>query len=98
MARYIFRFRGHTDGNGYSDEFTPVDALSNAIKVTDADAMVIDKASTKMALVEADTSTVAELRRTLPDWIITPEHSVPLPDTRKKAKGDLAGAGLNADK
>ena len=90
MARYVFRFRDHTEGgdgsNGYTtDPHTPEDELTQAIKHTDA--LVVDKASGKMMLVEADASAVAELRRTLPDWSITPESSVPLPDTRKKVRG-----------
>lgn len=91
MARYIFRFRGHTEGdgngssNGYgSDPRTSEDELTQAIK--HADAKVVDKSSSKMMLVEADAMAVAELRLSLPDWIITPEHSVHLPDARKKIK------------
>jgi|GEM_PF-3957499 len=83
--RYIFRFHPSQDTHAHCNGCTPEEELTQAIKETEA--TVIDKASNQMMLVEADASDVAELRQSLPNWIITPERSVPLPDTRKKVNG-----------
>lgn len=50
-----------------------------------SDAVVVD-ASPRMLLVESDHAPLHALVESLPDWVMAPEQSLPLPDTRKRAE------------
>jgi len=47
---------------------------------------VIDQAQ-RMLLVEGPRDDLEKATRALDDWVLSPEYSVPVPDTRKKIKG-----------
>jgi hypothetical protein len=44
---------------------------------------VVDESAAKMLLIEGDEELVVGLAETLPDWVVAPEQTFPVPDTRK---------------
>lgn len=51
-----------------------------------AGAEVVDE-SPRMLVVEADPGSLAGLVEDLGDWIVAPDHSYPVPDTRQAIEG-----------
>ena len=50
---------------------------------------VLDTAD-RMLLVQSSPDTADELARLLPDWLVTPEKTVPLPDARPRPRSGPA--------
>lgn len=50
-----------------------------------ADAVVVES-SARMLLVESEPEALRELVDELPDWVMGPEQTYTVPDTRKKPK------------
>lgn len=73
-SRFVLRYRG----SGAKPE-------GDMARLSDiSDAVVVD-ASARMLLVESDPAPLQALVDSLPDWVMAPEQSLPLPDTRKRA-------------
>jgi hypothetical protein len=75
MGRFIMRFKG---------QGKMPDADVSRIRAEQG--VKIDSTSARMLLVQASPQTIARLAETLPDWICTPEQTVPLPDPRPKLR------------
>lgn len=75
MERYILRFEGA--GEKPADDLKKIRAVPKL--------KVVDDAS-RMLLVEAPGESVAKLVDTLPQWSLTKEIFVPLPDPRPKVR------------
>ena len=69
---YILRFTG--SGAKPADQVQRVKKMPGVV--------VLDE-SPRMLLIESSDTALAELSKSLPDWNVTPESYVPLPDTRK---------------
>ena len=52
-----------------------------------ADVKLLDASSPRMLLVEGARQAVAALAETLPDWIVSEERTVKLPDPRPQVRG-----------
>jgi hypothetical protein len=73
--RFILRYRGQ--GPGPDDDVARVRELE--------DAVVVDT-SPRMLLVESEPKPLRELVDALPDWVMGPERTYAVPDTRKKVQ------------
>ena len=73
MERFILRFEG--DGDKPAGDVERIRALPNTKIIDD---------SSRMLLVEAPGAKVAELIEALPQWSLSREHFVPVPDVRPK--------------
>lgn len=49
------------------------------------DTVVVDS-SARMLVVEADPKVIGELAEALPDWIVAPEMTYEVPDTRQRVE------------
>ena len=72
--RYVLRYRG-----AGSKPAADVQAARHLAGIT-----VVDESAPKMLLVECDEGMAAGLAETLPDWVIAPERTFDVPDTRKR--------------
>jgi hypothetical protein len=75
-GRFILRYRG--DGAKPEADVARVHGL--------ADAVVVDDSSPKMLVVESDPDRIAALVDDLPDWVVAPDRSYAVPDTRQKVE------------
>lgn len=75
MSRFILRYRGA--GAKPAEDVDRIRALPNA-KVLDG--------SPRMLLVEAPEADMRALVDSLPDWVMTEERMIPLPDPRPKLR------------
>ena len=75
MSRFILRFKGH--------DALPASDLARI--ESEPDVTVVDRSS-RMLLVEATDQTIRRLGEVLSEWTVTPERTVPLPDTRRKIR------------
>lgn len=75
-ARYILRYRG--EGAPPEADVARVHGLS--------DTVVVDS-TPKMLLVESDPQHLQPLVDGLPDWVMAPDQSYAVPDTRKQVEG-----------
>jgi hypothetical protein len=75
MNRFILRFKGR--------EAIPASDLARI--ESEPDVTVVDR-SPRMLLIEAADHTVHKLTKALSEWTITPERTIPLPDTRRKIR------------
>jgi hypothetical protein len=73
MSRFVFRFKGR--------EAMPAPDLARIESETNL--TVVDRSS-RMLLVEAEEQTVHRLAEALSEWTVSPERTIPLPDTRRK--------------
>ena len=73
--RFILRYRG--EGAGPEDDVARVREID--------DAVVVDS-SPRMLLVESEPEPLRELVDALPDWVMGPERTYAVPDTRKKVE------------
>jgi hypothetical protein len=71
--RFVLRYRGEGD--------TPEADVARVRQLTDA--VVVDSSS-RMLLVESDAEPLGALVDDLPDWVMSPDRSYEVPDTRKK--------------
>ncbi len=76
MERFILRFEGN--GNRPVDDLERIRTLPN-LKVVDD--------SSRMVLVEAPQEVVTKLAESLPEWSLSRERFVPVPDVRPRLKG-----------
>jgi len=74
--RFVLRYRG--DGAKPAADVERVRAL--------ADASVVDDSSSRMLLVESDQQPLRDLVEALPDWVMAPEQSFAVPDTRERVE------------
>jgi len=51
------------------------------------DVKLLDESSPRMLLVEGARQAVASLAETLPDWVVSEERAVKLPDPRPQVRG-----------
>jgi len=75
-ARFVLRYRG--EGAKPEADVRRVRAL--------ADTVVVDDSSPRMLLVEAHDGPLRDLLGSLPDWLMAPEQTYAVPDTRKKVE------------
>jgi hypothetical protein len=71
--RYVLRYRGPG-----AKPAADVDSVRRRPGVTD-----VDESGAKMLMVECDEAVAAELAENLPDWVMGPEQTYTVPDTRK---------------
>jgi len=74
-TRFVLRYRG--EGPAPAADVARVAQLPTAV--------VVDS-SARMLLVESDPGELQDLVDGLPDWVMAPEQSFAVPDTRKKAE------------
>ena len=72
--RYVLRYRG-TGPKPAAD----VESARRLAGIT-----VVDESAAKMLLVECDEAEAAGLAEALPNWVIAPERTFDVPDTRKR--------------
>jgi len=75
--RFVLRFRGEGD--------TPGADLDQVRRLPGA--RVVDESSPRMVLVEAPEEPLRVLVEGLAGWVLAPERSFPLPDTRQRIEG-----------
>jgi len=78
-TRFVLRYRG--EGAKPDADVARVRKL--------ADVVVLDSSS-RMLLVESEPEALRELVDGLPDWVMGPEQTYAVPDTRKMPKGPPA--------
>ncbi|HET7489667.1 MAG TPA: hypothetical protein VFJ85_17195 [Acidimicrobiales bacterium] len=76
MARFVLRYRG--DGSP---------PAADVAAVRDEPGVVVVESSGRMVLVEAEPGTVEGLRARLAEWLVAPEQTYQVPDTRRKVEG-----------
>lgn len=74
-ARFILRYRG--DGSKPAADVDQVRRLPGTVVVND---------SSRMLLVESDPEPLRRLVESLPQWVMAPEQTYAVPDTRKKVE------------
>jgi hypothetical protein len=74
-ARFVLRYRG----SGATPD-------ADVARVADLPSTVVVDATRRMLLVESDPEALRALVDSLPDWVMAPERSTPLPDTRRQAQ------------
>ena len=74
MKRFILRYRGA--GAAHPNDIGKIRALP--------DTTVVDDSSPRMLLVEAPEHTLRAAVSEMPNWIMSPEQSIELPDPRPK--------------
>jgi len=76
VKRHVLRFRGA--GAKPPEDVARIRALPKL--------KVLDDASGRMMLVEAPEDELTELMRSLPQWVLSEERRIPLPDPRQKVR------------
>ena len=76
MDRFILRFRGSSPRP--AEDIQRIRSLRRL--------KVIDDSSPRMLLVEAPETELKKLVDSMPDWIISQEKMIPLPDPRPKLR------------
>ncbi len=76
MNRFILRFRG--SGPKPVEDIERIRALRGTV--------VLDDSSPRMLLVEAPQAELKALIDALPNWSMTPERMIPVPDPRPKLR------------
>lgn len=75
IDRFVLRYRGAGP---------PPEA--DVARVSQLPSAVVVEALPKMLLVESDPDELQGLVDSLPDWVMAPERSYPIPDTRRRAR------------
>ncbi len=73
-TRFVLRYRGQGP--------KPDADVAKVRELTDA--VVLDDSSSRMLLVESDPEPLRDLLDALPDWVMGPDMTYEVPDTRKK--------------
>ncbi len=60
---------------------------ADVARVRELGATVVDDASPRMLLVESDDEPLRALVDSMPDWVMAPEQTIALPNTRKSVEG-----------
>jgi hypothetical protein len=76
MNRFILRYQG--EGPKPAEDVNRIRSLQN-IKV-------LDESSPRMLLVEAPGARLKALVESMPEWVLTPQRMIPLPDPRPKPR------------
>lgn len=80
MARFVLRWRG---------EGPPPEA--DVATVRDEPGVTVVETAGRMLLVEADAAPMEALGARLPGWLVAPERTYEVPDTRKRVEGPPDG-------
>ena len=75
-SRFVLRYCG--EGPKPEADVARVHELS--------DAVVVDDSSPRMLLVESEAQPLRDLLDGLPDWVMGPDRTYQVPDTRKKVR------------
>jgi len=81
MNRFILRYRG--EGSKPVGDVDRIRSLQGT--------KVLDESSARMLLVEGPEPVLKALMESMPEWVLTPERAIPLPDPRPKPKGREKG-------
>ena len=76
MNRFILRYQG--EGSKPAEDVNRIRSLEN-IKV-------LDESSPRMLLVEGPGANLKALVESMPEWVLTPQRMIPLPDPRPKPR------------
>jgi len=76
MSRFILRYRG--EGSKPEEDVDRIRSLQNM--------KVLDESSPRMLLVEGPGTRLKALVESMPEWVLTPERMIPLPDLRPKPR------------
>lgn len=76
MKRYVLRFRGA--GGKPAGDVARIRALPEL--------KVVDDSASRMILVEAPVEKLTGLLRSLPEWVMSEEQMIPLPDPRPRIR------------
>jgi len=76
MNRFILRYQG--EGSKPAEDVNRIRSLEN-IKV-------LDESSPRMLLVEGAGARLKALVESMPEWVLTPQRMIPLPDPRPKPR------------
>jgi hypothetical protein len=76
MNRFILRYQG--EGPKPAEDVSRIRSLQN-IKV-------LDESSPRMLLVEGPGANLKALVESMPEWVLTPQRMIPLPDPRLKPR------------
>ena len=76
MKRYLLRFRGA--GAKPANDVARIRGMRKL--------KVVDDASGRMMLVEGPTEELTGLLRSMPDWVMSEEQMIPLPNPRQKVR------------
>lgn len=76
MSRFILRYRGQ--GAKPTRDVDRIRSLENT--------KVLDESSPRMLLVEGPEAGLKALVESMPQWVLTPERMIPLPDPRPKPR------------
>ncbi|MDH4220505.1 MAG: hypothetical protein OEW23_17240 [Candidatus Aminicenantes bacterium] len=76
MSRFILRYRG--EGSKPAEDVNRIRSLQS-IKV-------LDESSPRMLLVEGAGTRLKALVKSMPEWVLTQERMIPLPDPRQKLR------------
>jgi hypothetical protein len=76
MRRFILRYRG--EGSKPAEDVSRIRSLQS-IKV-------LDESSPRMLLVEGPGTRLKALVESMPEWVLTPERIISLPDPRPKPR------------
>jgi hypothetical protein len=74
MARFILRYRG--SGSGQTEDVGKIRSLPNTA--------ILDSSSDCMMLVDGPEEHLRAALKDMPGWVMTPEQTIPVPDTREK--------------
>jgi hypothetical protein len=75
-ARFVLRYRGA--GVKPEADVERVRALAGAV--------IVDDSSARMVVVESPPAPLRDLVGTLPDWVMAPEQTYVVPDTRPRVE------------
>ena len=73
LHRYVVRFKGRG-----------LKPLADVEQVRRLPGVTVIDESSRMLLIEGDDDAVTILAEALPGWVVAPEKTYPLPDTRKR--------------
>lgn len=76
MSRFILRYRG--EGSKPEEDVSRIRSLQS-IKV-------LDESSPRMLLVEGAGAKLKALVKSMPEWVLTLQRMIPLPDPRPKPR------------
>lgn len=75
-SRFVLRYQG---------EGTKPDADVARIRGL-GDCSIVDESSSRLLLVDAEETQLRELVGSMPDWVLAPEQTFAVPDTRKRVQ------------
>jgi len=76
MSRFVLRYRG--EGSKPAEDVNRIRSLQSL--------KVLDESSPRMLLVEGPGVRLKALVESMPEWVLTPERMIPIPDPRPKPR------------